>query len=99
MVTEHAVIAVHPGSEEDFVAAFGEARLTITAAPGCLDARLLRGIERPSSFLLLIEWETVEAHTEGFRNSPLFAEWRRVVGPFFASPIEVEHFAPVSPAA
>ena len=93
MITEHAVIAVHPGSEDDFATAFEEARAVITAAPGCSSARLLRGIERSSTFLLLVEWDSVEAHMEDFRNSPLFAEWRRIVGPYFDGPPEVEHFA------
>lgn len=96
MITEHAVIAVHPGSEDDFARAFEEARPVITAAPGCGEARLLRGIERPSTFLLLVEWESVEAHMERFRNSPGFAEWRRIVGPFFDGPPEVDHFSPVA---
>ena len=93
MITEHAIIAVREGSEDDFVTAFAEARLVIAAAPGCSGARLLRGIERSSTFLLLVEWESVEAHTEGFRNSPAFAEWRRIVGPFFDGPPEVDHFS------
>jgi heme-degrading monooxygenase HmoA len=93
VITEHAIIAVHPGSEDDFARAFVEARLVITAAPGCAGARLLRGIERPSTFLLLVEWESVEAHVEDFRNSPAFGEWRRIVGPFFAGPPAVDHFS------
>ncbi|HUZ20094.1 MAG TPA: antibiotic biosynthesis monooxygenase [Acidimicrobiales bacterium] len=97
MITEHAVIAVRPGTEEEFARAFEEeARPVIAAAPGVGGAQLLRGIERPSTFLLLVEWESVEAHMEAFRNSPAFSEWRRIVGPFFDGTPEVEHFRPAA---
>ena len=96
MITEHAIIAVHPGREGDFARAFEEARPVIAGAPGSGTARLLRCIERPSTFMLLVEWERVEDHMEHFRNSPAFAEWRRIVGPFFHGPPAVDHFSPVA---
>jgi hypothetical protein len=40
----------------------------------------------------MIYWDTLEDHTVGFRGGPLFAQWRAIVGPFFAAPPEVEHF-------
>jgi hypothetical protein len=45
---------------------------------------------------LHLEWETLEDHTEGFRGGPLFAEWRAIIGPFFAEPPQVEHWAPTA---
>jgi hypothetical protein len=42
--------------------------------------------------VLQIFWDTLEDHTVGFRQSPLFVEWRAIVGPFFAVPPVVEHF-------
>lgn len=91
-VVERAVITVRPGTEAAFAAAFPEARAVILSADGCNSARLLRGIESPSSFLLLVEWDSLAHHMEGFRNSPLFAEWRAILGPYFAEPPVVEHF-------
>ena len=92
MITEHVLITVRPGSEDHFATAFPEAHAVITAAPGCISARLLRGVERPSTFLLLVEWASVEAHMEGFRSSEAFATWRQIIGPFFDGPPDVEHF-------
>ncbi|MDA8295214.1 MAG: antibiotic biosynthesis monooxygenase [Actinomycetota bacterium] len=89
---ERAVIIVRPGTEAAFAAAFPEAQAVILSADGCNSARLLRGIESPSSFLLLVEWDSLAHHMEGFRNSPLFAEWRAILGPYFAEPPVVEHF-------
>ena len=44
-------------------------------------------------FVLQIFWDTLEDHTVGFRESELFTQWRAIVGPFFAAPPQVEHFA------
>jgi heme-degrading monooxygenase HmoA len=51
------------------------------------------GVERPSIYVFTIRWETLADHVEGFRNSDLFGEWRAIIGPHFASPPLVEHFA------
>ena len=50
------------------------------------------GIETPDRYLLMIWWHTLENHTVDFRQGPLFAEWRSHIGPFLASPPNVEHF-------
>jgi heme-degrading monooxygenase HmoA len=92
MVTEHALITVDPDRAGDFETAFDQARKVIGAAAGFGGLRLLRGIESPGTYLLLVEWETLEHHTVGFRESAAFGEWRALVGPFFAAPPVVEHF-------
>jgi heme-degrading monooxygenase HmoA len=56
---------------------------------------MTRGIESPSRFVLLVEWDSVQAHTENFRNSDRFPQWRGHIGPFFAAPPTVEHFEDV----
>ena len=53
---------------------------------------MVKGIESPERYVLHIEWDTLENHTVGFREGPLFAQWRAIIGPFFASPPVVEHF-------
>ena len=55
-------------------------------------------VERPHVFMFTIGWETLEDHTVAFRGGPLFAEWRAIVGPFFAAPPAVEHFRLVGKA-
>ena len=60
-------------------------------AKGFKGYQLQRSIESPGRYLLLIRWETLENHTVDFRGSAAFAEWRAIVGPFFAQPPVVEH--------
>ncbi len=95
MVLEHTLISVRPGSEEAFEAALLEARRIISASPGFRSLELHRGVESPDRFLLLVEWETLEDHVVGFRESEAFAAWRALIGPYFASPPVVDHFVPV----
>jgi len=95
MVLEIADFAVLPGREDEFVAAVREALAYVTDTPGCRTARVTRGIESPSRFVLLIEWESLEAHTVEFRESDRFAKWRALVGPYFDGDPHVEHAADV----
>lgn len=93
MILELADIRIHPGQQ----AAFDEAiqrglRTVISQAQGFKGFKVNKGIESPERYVLQIFWETLENHTVDFRQSPLFPEWRAIVGPFFASPPVVEHF-------
>ena len=92
MVIEVALIEVVPGQEDDFAAAYAEARHLVATTPGCRSVRMTRGIESPSRFVLLVEWDSVEAHEQNFRASERFPQWRALIGPHFAAPPVVEHF-------
>ena len=91
MVLEVAIIDVTPGSEEALVAAYAEAKHLPAVTPGCGPMRMTRGVETPTRFVLLIEWDSVEAH-DVFRNGEGFAAWRALISPHFAGPPRVEHF-------
>ena len=95
MILEHALITVRPDSHREFEIALTKARQVISTAEGFGSLRLLRGIESPDRYLLLVEWTTLEAHTVGFRGSGAFAEWRSHIGPYFESQPEVDHYDPV----
>jgi len=96
MVLEHALLAVRPGDEEKFEAALDEALGVIGGAEGCGTVKVLRGIESTSTYLLLVEWASVEAHNEGFRKSEAFLRWRDLVSPWWVELPVVEHFAAVA---
>ena len=92
MVLEHVPISVVPGREADFEAAFDEARHHLAGAPGFRSLRLSRCVEDPSSYLLLVEWDTLADHVDGFRNSSAFTQWRALVGGLWDPPPTVRHF-------
>ena len=91
MITEIAQIEIKPGSEKDFEAAVDKARAAFGRANGFHGFELNRSIEKPQRYRLMVKWETLENHTVDFRGSENFAEWRALVGQYFASPPEVEH--------
>jgi heme-degrading monooxygenase HmoA len=91
MIYELAELDVKPGQEDDFIAAAEQAKPFFLSAKGCLAFQVTRSIEQPQRFRLLVQWETLDDHMVGFRNSDNFTEWRRLAGPYFASPPRVEH--------
>ena len=95
MITEHAVLEVIAGRETEFVEAMERAKALIASSPGFRSLRVERCVERPGCFLLLIEWERLEDHTEGFRGSPAYEEWRAALHQFYDPFPVVEHFEAV----
>ena len=91
MITEIAQIEIKPGMEAEFEAGVKNAAPLFARAQGCHGVELLRSVEKPARYRLLVKWETVERHTVDFRGSPDFQEWRKLVGHCFAAPPEVEH--------
>lgn len=91
MIQEIAQIDVKPGMEAEFEKGVAAAAPLFRRARGCQGLRLMRSIEKPSRYRLIVDWETVEAHTVDFRESEDFKAWRGHVGHCFASPPEVEH--------
>ena len=97
MILELADIRIQPGRNAEFDAAIRRGVETVIAhAEGFRAYKVVKGIESPERYLLMIWWQTLEHHTVGFRGSAAFADWRAIVGPFFAVPPAVEHFEVVA---
>ena len=93
MILELADFRIHPGQQAAFEEAVKRGIATVVnRAQGFKGAKVNRSVESPERYILQIFWETLEDHTVHFRGGPLFAEWRAIVGPFFAAPPVVEHF-------
>ncbi len=81
--------------EDDFENAFDRARSIIGSMPGFQGLTLSRCIESPATYLLLVEWARLEDHTEGFRGSAEYQEWRGLLHHFYSPFPTVEHYGPV----
>lgn len=93
MILEVADIRIRPGEQAAFDDAIARGLSTVIAkAEGYRAHQVHKGIESPERYLLMIWWATLESHTLGFREGPLYPQWRAIVGPFFAQPPVVEHF-------
>jgi heme-degrading monooxygenase HmoA len=100
MILELADIRIAPGKNAEFDAAIQRGVETVIAhAKGFRGYKVNKGMESPGRYILMIYWETLENHTVDFRGGPLFAQWRAIVGPFFAQPPVVEHFTLVAKSA
>jgi heme-degrading monooxygenase HmoA len=93
MILEIAEIRIAPGQQAAFDEAIVRGLTTVASrAKGFRGWKVNKGIESSERYVLSIFWDTLEDHTVGFRQGPLFAQWRAIVGPFFVSPPVVEHF-------
>jgi heme-degrading monooxygenase HmoA len=92
MVVEHAELTITPGREAEFEEAFVRGHQAIAESPGYRWGRLLHQVEDGNRYLLLVGWDSYDAHMVDFRGSELFTRWRAAVGEYFASPVVVTHF-------
>jgi len=76
MIVEIALLTAKPGLRDQVREGLRAARPVIARAPGYVDSVFMEGVKEPDSFVLRIEWETLEAYTESFRQSELLSEWR-----------------------
>ncbi len=76
MILEVAILNVIAGKEVEFEAAFHKASKIIATMNGYISHQLQRCIENQSQYVLLVNWSTLEDHTQGFRGSTQYQEWR-----------------------
>jgi heme-degrading monooxygenase HmoA len=99
MILEHALLQVKPGMEVQFETSMREALPLIKATPGFLKLEVRPCIEAKGKYLLLVFWATLEAHTQGFRGSDRYGEWKVRLHHFYEPLSLVEHYsAPVASA-
>jgi heme-degrading monooxygenase HmoA len=92
MILEVAILNVIPGLEDDFLEAFSKAQHIISKMAGYISHQLKRCIENTSQFILLVEWEKLTDHTEGFRKSVQYQEWKSLLHHFYDPFPVVEHY-------
>ena len=95
MILEVAILDVLPGRSEAFERDFAEAQSLVAEIEGYQRHELRRCVEERDRYLLLVWWDTLEAHTEGFRGSPQYARWRELLHHYYDPFPTVEHYAPV----
>ena len=92
MILERANFTIKPGHAREFEEAFRQARAYIARAKGFIRCEMRACIERENDYVLLVEWETLDDHMRGFRESADFQEWRALMGPHFAGAPDVIHY-------
>ena len=92
MILEVAILDVKPNQEQQFESAFAEAQLIISSMDGYISHQLQRCLEKNNRYLLLVNWQTLEDHTVGFRESEQYQQWRKLLHHFYEPFPEVEHY-------
>jgi heme-degrading monooxygenase HmoA len=95
MILEIATLDIKPNQIAAFEAAFAVAAGIISASPGYIKHSLSRCHENAQRYVLLVEWQTLEAHTVGFRQSAAYLEWKALLHHFYDPFPTVEHFEEV----
>jgi len=98
MILEIAQLQVRAGQEPAFEAAFAQASPIIASMPGYRGHELQRCIERAGHYMLLVRWDSVAHHEQGFRQSAGYQEWRRLLHHFYDPFPTVLHYAHVTGA-
>ncbi|MFT5329712.1 MAG: heme-degrading monooxygenase HmoA [Parasphingorhabdus sp.] len=83
MIVEHAILQVRPGQSAAFEAAMVEARPLIAIQPGFRSIEVRNSDDDPEQYLLLVVWDNIESHRDGFRKSTEYQHWRALLHPFY----------------
>jgi heme-degrading monooxygenase HmoA len=94
-IWEVVPVTVKSGTADDFEAVFRSNVPLLAGAKGCLDVKLLRAVDKQSTFVILVQWESVESHIDVFTKSEAYAKLGSATGPFFAALPELFHAATV----
>ncbi|MCA9838960.1 MAG: antibiotic biosynthesis monooxygenase [Trueperaceae bacterium] len=95
MILELALLDVKPGQTKAFEKAFSKAETIISGMKGYLNHDLQKCLENDHRYVLLVNWETLEDHTVGFRGSAEYQEWKTLLHAFYDPFPTVEHFETV----
>lgn len=92
MILEVAILNMIPGTENEFLTAFSKAKEIISKMDGYISHQLKKCIENENQFILLVEWEKLSDHTEGFRKSEEYQVWKRLLHHFYDPFPTVAHY-------
>ena len=95
MILEVAILNVIPKQTQSFEADFAKAQTIISQMSGFKSLQLKRCIENPSRYLLLVEWQSLTDHTEGFRQSADYQKWKALLHHYYQPFPTVEHYEDV----
>ncbi len=92
MVVEYIRYRIDADRREAFEGAYSKAAASLDASSHCLAHEIARGVEDPEAYIVRIEWDSIEGHEQGFRQSVEFREFFGAVKPFFDDIEEMRHY-------
>lgn len=92
MIIEHALLQVRAGDEAAFEAAMVQAKPLVAVSPGFQGIEVRPAVEKPGLYLLLVSWNSIADHREGFRKSDRYEQWRALLHPFYDPMPSIDYF-------
>lgn len=92
MIMELAILQVKEGEENNFERDFNIAGQYISSIEGYKGHTLKKCLEHKNKYVLLVDWETLEAHEVGFRQSGVYQKWKKMLHHYYSPFPEVEHY-------
>ena len=92
MTTEVIRYKITPERASALEEAYQKAEAILQESEHCLGYQLLRGHEEPENWILLLMWDSVAGHEQGFRNAPAFSAFLVLVRPFIRDIQEMKHY-------
>jgi quinol monooxygenase YgiN len=92
MIIEYIRYTIPPGSAAEFEAAYQRAAVNLDASPQCLGYELSRCVEEHASYILRIEWKSIDEHMQGFRKGDQFAAFFKSIEPYLEQIEEMRHY-------
>lgn len=92
MITEIAILNINNKQNELFEAAFNKAKSIISSMKGYMEHELQKCLEEDNKYLLIVRWKSLEDHTEGFRKSDAYQEWKKILHHFYNPFPVVQHY-------
>lgn len=92
MILEVAILNIKEGFSAEFEVNFKKAEGIISSMKGYISHQLKKCIEEADKYILLVNWETIKDHEEGFRKSGQYQEWKALLHHFYDPFPIVEHY-------
>ncbi len=92
MILEVAILNVKAGQKGAFERDFVVAGQYISSIKGYVSHSLQKCVEKDNQYLLLVNWEKLEDHTVGFRESEAYVKWKALLHHYYDPFPVVEHY-------
>ncbi|MBY3626291.1 antibiotic biosynthesis monooxygenase [Acinetobacter sp. CUI P1] len=94
MIIEHVHLTIKPNQSQAFETAFQKAKAIIYLMAGLNAVQLIKNVQDDHRYILMIFWDHIEDHTEGFRKSAAYQEWKALLHHFYDPMPIVEYYQP-----
>lgn len=96
MIVEYIRYTIPATQADEFENSYAEAGKSLAVSAHCLAFELCRCVDDPTSYILRIEWDSVEGHMQGFRGSSEFRAFFAAIRPYVGQIAEMRHYRQTS---